>query len=177
MFFKQKILILLTLFYCAQVNGQIKPPNYDFSLDSFNVFFPDSNLEQAVALHGEYQEMEKKENTRLLRFNVKHLRYQFPVFVQVDDKNNFLEFFARLPSYFLHDLFHQSLINRFQKQDHYLHKNGTSIYKWNNKKEMNLTYSATCTITCFPIFLSAVKMNLPENYEAISKEMRASQAR
>jgi hypothetical protein len=62
-----------------------------------------------------------------------------------------LDMFAKLPSYFLHDVFHQSLINRFGKQDEYKKYGEEAIYKW-TKSPLTHVYSGACTITCFPIF-------------------------
>lgn len=169
--------IFLSLLTPSLLFGQIEAPNYDFSLDSLKVFFPDSSLEQMTKSHGEFELMEEKDNTRLVRFNVAHLRYRFPVFVQLNAEGKPLDFFARLPSYFLHDVFHQSIINRFEKQKHFLNKEGTAIYRWEKRNGMNLTYSATCTITCFPIYLSGESENLPKEHESILKKMQAAQAR
>lgn len=169
--------IFISSLFCAHLFGQIQAPNYDFSLDSLRVFFPTSSVEQMSAAHGEFELMEEKDNTRLLRFNVAHIRYRFPVFVQVDEQGRALDFFARLPNYFLHDVFHQSIINRFEKQNHFLNKDGTAVYRWNNRDGMNLTYSATCTITCFPIYISGERTQLPESHVSISKKMQAAQAR
>lgn len=177
MYIRLTTLIFILFASTAQLFGQIQPPNYDFSLDSLKVFFPNSNLAQMSAAHGAFEEVEKKGNTRLLRFNVAHIRYRFPVYVQVDKEDTPLEFFARLPNYFLHDLFHQSIINRFEKQNHFLNKNGTAVYKWDDREGMNMTYSATCTITCFPIFLHGQKTQLPEGFESIAAKMRDSQTR
>ena len=43
---------------------------------------------------------------RIYRFYVDQIRYKFPVFVQLD-QGKALDFYAKLPSYFLHDVFHQ----------------------------------------------------------------------
>lgn len=169
------------IFFClltpSLLFSKIEAPNYDFSLDSLKVFFPDSTLEQMTQAHGAFELMEDKENIRLVRFNVAHLRYRFPVFVQLNAEGKPLDFFARLPSYFLHDVFHQSIINRFEKQNHFLNKEGTAIYKWDKRNGMNLIYSATCTITCFPIYLSGESESLPKEHESILKKMQAAQAR
>lgn len=92
-------------------------------------------------------------NHRLLRFSVEHLRYKFGAFVELRG-DRVIGFFAALPSYFLHDIFHQGLINRFGMQDEFFHRDATSVYRWNNANGLTLTYSGACTITCFPIYVS-----------------------
>ena len=88
-----------------------------------------------------------------MRFYVKQLRYRFSVMVQIEG-NKVVDFFATLPSYFLHDVFHQSLINRLGKQTRYFYQENSAVYLWKNKKGIDFIYRATCTITCFPIYLA-----------------------
>jgi hypothetical protein len=83
---------------------------------------------------------------------MKHVRYVFPFWVQYE-KGKSVDILARLPAYFLHNIFHQSLINRFGPQDKYLKKEEHAVYQWTNKKNFNITYSGACTITCFPVFM------------------------
>jgi hypothetical protein len=99
------------------------------------------------------------------------LRYKFPVFVQVAN-GQVLDFFARLPAYFLHDVFHQSLINRYGKQDLYFKKDSNAIYIWNDEEGIRFTYSGGCTINCFPIYFAG-SSSKPGPAEPLLKKMAA----
>lgn len=85
------------------------------------------------------------------KFYVEHIRYRFPIFVQFKGEE-VTDFHARLPAYFLHDVFHQSLINRLGNQDSYKKVEEQAVYIWNNKQGMKHVYSGGCSITCFPIY-------------------------
>ncbi|MCY4523554.1 MAG: hypothetical protein OXB84_02320 [Halobacteriovoraceae bacterium] len=148
------ILLPISLIYPVSSKAQkIIPPNYNFSLDSLKVFYPNRPLRGIIRRHGKGEVIKQEGDIRLMRFSVKHMRYNFHVMVQVKN-NKVIDFFASLPSYFLHDVFHQSLINRFGKQTRYFHQENSAVYLWKNKRGMDFIYRATCTITCFPIFLA-----------------------
>ena len=151
--FLLNLLLLLLLINSIEIKGQITPPNYNFSLNSLKVFYPGRTLRGIVRQHGKGEIIKEQEDIRLMRFYVKHVRYRFSVMVQIQG-NKVIDFFATLPSYFLHDVFHQSLINRLGKQTRYYHQENSAIYLWKNKKGMDFIYRATCTITCFPIYLA-----------------------
>jgi hypothetical protein len=72
-----------------------------------------------------------------------------------------LDFFAILPSYFLHDLFHQALINRLGKQSSYIKKETAALYIWKTSDGLTHYYQGTCTINCFPEFYSVVGAKFP----------------
>jgi hypothetical protein len=132
--------------------AKVEAPNYNFSVDTLSDFFPEKSLSEIEKKYGKPQELKKNGETKMLRFWVAQLRYKFPVIVQV--KNDIvLDMFARLPSYFLHDIFHQSLINRWGKQQHYKRVDEEAYYRWENDL-LTIHYSASCTITCFPIYFS-----------------------
>lgn len=148
-----KLALLTFLLLTKTVYPKVDPPNYDFSLNKFDEFMPGKTL--------------SAENQKGLTFNnngfktykiyIEHIRYKFPLFVQT--KNNVVtDFFARLPSYFLHDIFHQSLINRLGNQDVYKKVEEQAVYVWKNKNNMRHFYSGGCSITCYPIYYS-VKTN------------------
>ena len=136
--------------------AQNKLPNYDFSIDNLEVFFPNSTREEIEKTAGEGTIIKSNENLVIKRYYVAQLRYKFPVFVQFyQDKS--IEFFARLPSYFLHDLFHQALINRYGEQNRYVRIENSALYIWQNAENNQIVYNGMCTITCFPQFLSIAK--------------------
>lgn len=164
--------LIFCLFTWAPLSAQVEAPNYDFSLDSLSVFYPGQNLQSMVQEHGEGELLEKAAKTRLFKFYVAHIRYKFPVFVQVDRDGQALDFFARLPTYFLHDIFHQSLINRYGNQQEYFRQENNAVYKWTELDSMQLTYSGTCTITCFPIYLTGVGQNLAQTHESLIDKMK-----
>lgn len=110
------------------------------------------------------------------QFYIEHIRYHFVLLVQTS-QGVVTDFHARLPQYFLHDIYHQSLINRFGKQDIYKKTEESAIYIWKNKNNIAHTYSGTCTITCFPIFYSAaiVKHNYGASFKSILKKQLESE--
>lgn len=165
------IIFVLTV---SNLWAQVEPPNYNFDLDKLQTFMPGSTLE---SIQSEYkgEVMFKNSNFITYRFYVSHIRYRFAILVQTLN-GKVTDFYARLPSYFLHDIFHQSLINRIGKQDKYFLKNEQAIYQWNNANNFTHTYSGACTITCFPIFY-AVKSNdatLGNNFKSIIEQLNKS---
>lgn len=152
-------------------------PNYNFSLDSLGAFMPGTELAQIRAgEHGPGERMKQTANTEIHKFYVAHIRYKFPVFVQTH-QGRVVDFMARLPNYFLHDVFHQSLINRYGKQDRYFKKEPHAIYRWNDVEGNGLTYAGACTITCFPIYLAVTAnqvniggyQSIPEQFSSLSQ--------
>lgn len=137
------------------LNAKVEAPNYNFSLDTLNDFFPDKPLLAIESKYGKGEIMSSENGVKTIKFNVAQIRYKFPVIVQVRE-DVVVDFFARLPNYFLHDLFFQSLVNRFQKQSFYKKTGEEAFYIW-DKDPLKHVYSAACTITCFPIFYSVYK--------------------
>lgn len=131
------------------LKAKVEAPNYHFSLDEFNRYLPGQSIEPSS---GQFLSMIKKNSTHLLQGKIKKERYLIPFFITVEE-NKIIDFYGKLPSYFLHDVFFQSLITRFGKQTSYKMKDEHAVYTW-ELKDLAITYSATCTITCFPIFLS-----------------------
>jgi hypothetical protein len=134
--------------------SKVTPPNYDFSLEAMKVFYPQQDFKAIEGKYGKSELYEDRGTSKVYRFNVAQIRYKFPVFVQVGQDGKVTDFFARLPSYFSHDIFHQTLIDSFGKQDEYSRKNKTALYIWNNKNNFKIYYAGACTITCFPIYLA-----------------------
>jgi hypothetical protein len=86
------------------------------------------------------------------RLEIIHQTYYFIGFLKVKDEiivNNYF----RLPPYFLHDVFLQSLQTKFNKQQRYLKLEETAYYWWEDEKIKRI-YGGACTITCFPEFYS-----------------------
>jgi len=134
------------------LNAKVEAPNYNFNLDTLSDFMPGKEIAEAEKKYGKPEEMNNIRGTLTKKFYVAQIRYKFPVLVQ-EQEGKILDMFARLPSYFLHDLFHQALINRMGKQTTYKKVGEEAVYTWNYQGNTHV-YSAACTITCFPIFYS-----------------------
>ena len=134
------------------LNAKVEAPNYHFNLDSLNDFFPNKPITEVEKKFGKGEIVNETAGLRTIKFVVKEARYQFPVIVQIQNEE-VSDFFARLPSYFLHDVFFQSLVNRLGKQTSYKKIGEEAYYTW-DLKPLKHVYSAACTITCFPIFYS-----------------------
>ncbi|MCO4756247.1 MAG: hypothetical protein KC478_17325 [Bacteriovoracaceae bacterium] len=154
----KNILTLILLTLLTFVNGakaKVDPKNYDFTYDKFRVFYPGQKLSDIKEKYKNLKLINKKGSVETYEATITHVRYVFPLYVQI--KNELvIDFYAKLPNYFIHDIFHQSLINRFGKQNQFLHKDGTSFYVWKDAGGITITYSGACTITCFPIFIHGI---------------------
>lgn len=157
--------IFIALFVPYFCYGIVIPPNYDFSLKKLDIFKPGSNKKE---IEKKYKKGDKIDDTTT-KYYVEHLRYKFPIFVQYEGEK-VSDYFAKLPSYFLHDVFHQSLINKIGKQNKYLKQNQNALYIWNNKDGNKYVYAATCTITCFPIYLAVMKVGGSPLFDKFTSE-------
>lgn len=162
------ILILLADFTWAKVD----PPNYEFSLEVLERFAPGKKREEIEKDYKKSTIISNNGETIVKRYEITHIRYQFPIIVQFRN-DTVLDSFARLPSYFLHDVFHQSLINRYGKQDRYQKLEEQAVYQWENAQNMQITYSGACTITCFPIFISYQVRN-QDDHTSLLEQLRTS---
>ncbi|MEI8346567.1 MAG: hypothetical protein WCG27_03815 [Pseudomonadota bacterium] len=174
----RRVSIILTLWsaLATPIFAEVQAPNYDFSLDALQIFYPGNKKEDIEAKYGKGEVMEKNDKVLMVKYYIAHLRYKFPVIVQYIDGQT-SDFYARLPSYFLHDVFHQSLINRIGKQDQYEKKNEEATYSWNNKDGKRHVYGASCTITCFPIFYTVITANPPKSvseYKPLLTKLQAN---
>ncbi|WP_412473781.1 hypothetical protein [Halobacteriovorax sp. YZS-1-1] len=170
--FKKTLKKLLTssyilLSFCIFINtakAKVEEPNYNFTFDKFKPFHPGQKLSD---IQKEYKAMRLINNGELVKtyeIQIRHQNYFFPVFVHIKNSDNtVLDFYARLPNYFLHNTFHQSLINRYGKQDQFLNRDGTSVYIWKDEENKRVTYSGACTITCFPIYIHMIGKDESEN--------------
>jgi hypothetical protein len=171
-----KLLILAFLFFSFHLQAKVEPQNYNFSLDALSLFHPGKEFKAIEAKYGKGEEYGKVGQIKIYKFYVAQIRYKFPVLVQVFE-GKVLDFFARLPSYFSHDLYHQSLINRYGKQDLYKKSENSAVYIWNNKGGFRHIYSGTCTITCFPMYYSGIPVDtqgLPGNFKPLIKQQIGS---
>ena len=162
--------------------AQVEPPNYNFSLDSLQIFYPPSQLAMVEEKHGAGELVQTLDEYKIYKFYISQIRYKFPVFVQVkNDNGQIQDFFARLPSYFLHDIFHRDLISKMGKQNKYHKKDNAAVYIWNDFEGEEIYYSASCTFTCFPMYLAAIaKREISdddgEEYRPLLKRLNISQS-
>lgn len=144
--------------YVNSARSEVTKIDYNFTFDKFSPYMPGKTLDEINKINPKIELVNKAGVITLYRADISHDRYKFPLFFQIKN-NTVVDFFAKLPSYFLHDLFHQSLINRYGKQDKFYSKNNHSYYKWENQKDVIITYEGACTITCFPVFLHFIDKN------------------
>lgn len=158
-----KLLIILPclMLMFQPLNAKVESPNYNFSLDTLADFMPGKAQSELEKKYGKPEVMSDEGGIRTLKFQVAHIRYKFPVLVQVKE-GLIQDFFARLPSYFLHDVFFQSLINRLGKQTRYKKIGEEAFYTW-EAQPLRHIYSAACTITCFPIFYAVHPLDFESN--------------
>lgn len=151
--------------------SKVDPPNYDFSLNKFDVFMPGNKLGDIEKVYKNKELVFKENQFVTYKFYVSHLRYKFATIVQFQN-GIVTDFYARLPQYFLHDIFHQSLINKIGKQDIFKNVDEHSIYIWKNKNNLKHFYAGMCTITCFPIYYSVkyASKDLGSNYKSLIKK-------
>jgi len=164
--------LFLFLFCLTHLNAKVDPPNYDFSTDTLSDFVPAKKISEIEKKYGKPEVMKNKGGKKMLRFWVSQIRYKFPIIVQ-SQNDEVLDMFARLPSYFLHDIFHHSLIKRWGKQNIYKRVDEEAYYKWDNS-DYEMHYSASCTITCFPIYFSAADKKRA-GFSTLHDQMQKSQ--
>ena len=152
------------------LNAKVEAPNYNFSLDTLADFYPQKSRDDLEKKYGKAEVMGSKNGIDTVKFYVAHIRYKFPVIVQTKD-GKVLDFFAKLPSYFLHDIFFQSLVNRMGKQNAYKKVGEEAVYRW-EKDGLKHVYSAACTITCFPIFYSIFPIQGTPGFKPLIETMK-----
>ena len=169
----RRLLIILPcfLFMFQPLKAKVEAPNYDFSLDAFADFFPDKPVAALDGKHGKAEVVSTLDGVQTLKYKVAQIRYKFPVIVQARE-GVIEDFFARLPSYFLHDVFFRSLVNRLGKQTGYKKTGEEAFYVW-DAPPLKHIYSAACTITCFPIFY-AVQRQGPTTLPVLEKMKKAN---
>lgn len=169
-----KLLIILPclMMMYQQLNAKVEAPNYNFSLDTLADFYPEKKRDDIEKLHGKGEVMSKTGGVETIKYYVAHIRYKFPVIVQMKD-GKVLDFFAKLPSYFLHDIFHQSLVNRMGKQNTYKKVGEEAVYIW-EKNSLKHVYSGACTITCFPIFYTVFPTDKKGGFKPLLETMKAA---
>lgn len=148
--------------------SKVKAPNYDFSMKKFDIFMPGAKIADIEKEYSYKKLVFKSTQFQTYKFFIEHIRYKFAILVQFNN-GVVTDFHARLPQYFLHDIFHQSLINRLGKQDIYKKVEEQATYIWKSEKGLEHTYSGACTITCYTIYYAVKKLahNLRGEYKSI----------
>ncbi len=162
----------ILLLFCIFINpakAKVEKPNYNFTFEKLKPFYPGQKLSDIQKEFKGIRLINEKKPAATYEILIRHSSYFFPVFINVIG-DEVLDVYARLPNYFLHDVFHQSLINRYGPQDSYLNKDETSVYIWNDEEGLTITYSGACTITCFPIFVHMIKKDQASNPESLLKK-------
>jgi hypothetical protein len=164
------LLVLISLNSMAKVD----PPNYDFHLKQFETMLPGQSKASIEQQFGAGEFVFQNNGLMTYRFYVQALRYRFPVLVQFQG-DVVRDFHASLPVYFLHDIFHKSLIDKFGMQDTYFNYDEQSIYIWNKLEKISVVYASACTITCFPLFLAIIpaKTNQDDSSKSVLEILKS----
>lgn len=157
-----KLISYFLIFFFTNVfisHAKVDAYNYNFSLDQLKPFYPGNRISDIKDL----VYLTKKGDYSLVKTEVIYQRYKF--FVYMDVKGDvILGFFSKLPSFFLHDLFHQALINRLGKQTSYTKKESAALYIWKTEDGLTHYYQGSCTINCFPEFYAVVGKDYPADF-------------
>lgn len=166
-----RILYILTLtvnYSFAQTENNTSNIYPVFNLDELASFEPGKNINDIPKKYGIGSDIKIEKALEVKKYELQHDAYLFPLWVQYFN-GKIIDFYTRLPSYFLHDTFHQSLINRYGQQNSYAQKDSTALYTWENE-QMKRVYSGGCTITCYPIYYSSmtkVTGKIPSTYRPL----------
>ncbi|MBT3235309.1 MAG: hypothetical protein HN353_05105 [Bdellovibrionales bacterium] len=167
--------LLITLFTIINLYGEVTAPNYYFTIKQFKPLSPGSAIAPAIKQYPDHTQLKEKGGIKLYQFNLNYQHYKFTVLVQSFD-GKVLDMFARLPTYFLHDIFHQSLIDIYGKQERYFRQERSAIYIWNNENGNRHIYSGSCTITCFPDYYTIMPVAPPPamsgSYQPLIEQMK-----
>lgn len=142
--------------FLSPLHSEIKPPNYDFTLATLELFFPGKSvteIQKDKAIKSDI--FEDNGEAKILRFKLARANYTLDIYAQVKG-DKITDMFARLPQHFIHDLFLTDLIKRYKKQDKFIRHDMSALYTWLNREGNNILYQGSCSITCFPMFIEIV---------------------
>ncbi len=149
-------LILIILFSIANlIHAKITPPNYDFKFQNIESFFPSKSVDDLLKQKVNLTAFEDIGDQKIYKTIFKTKDYSLDIYLQVK-KNIIVDTYIRLPQYFSHDLFLKELQTRYKKQDKFKNKDGSSLYLWFNRDDMDILYQGSCSITCFPMFIEFI---------------------
>ena len=172
-----RILLSILLLIPTFVAAEVVPPNYDFSMDTLADFFPEKELTAIETKYGKGEVRRDDGSIKMIRSMVSQIRYVLAIVVQTS-QGKVVDMHARLPSYFLHDIFHHSLIKRWGSQQTYKRVDEEAFYEWKSEQYV-MNYGASCTITCFPTYFSVKPSpeKSPGGFRAISELLNSRQTR
>jgi hypothetical protein len=146
---------VLALMAPLELPALLRPPMEAFKYEDLERFLPGTTLDTKDP---KLERLSQGPQSELYRFLIDHNHFKIPVSIQVlKDSKIIHDVVFTLPTYFLHDPFHQELIKRWGPQDRFLNKNETSVYMWKSEKGVAKIYEAGCSIVCHPISLSLIK--------------------
>lgn len=148
-------LTLIPLLIIA-IQAKVDPPNYNFSLEKLAPFAPESSFEEIKTLYPKYEKVTLKGGVQAFKVYVEHDRYRFPLYFQVSG-DSVTNYYARLPQYFLLNIFHQTLFVKYGLQDTFKKLDEHAVYLWKNAEGRRILMVGECTITCFPNFIAEYK--------------------
>lgn len=134
------------------VHAGITPPNYDFSLNTLELFLPGKLIEDVKKANPKFKIVEENGEKKILLFQYKRPNYILDLYTQVN-KDKITDLYVRLPQHFIHDSFLKELQTKWKKQDRFTRKDGSALYTWFNRDNFNIIYQGSCSITCFPMFI------------------------
>ena len=158
------VLFLFVYLYTDKSFSKVVPPNYGFTLEDLQDFSPGKNFSEIEKKWGKAEFYLKNKKLKIYKIHLIKKSFRFPLYLQVFDEK-IIEFYAKLPSYFSHDLFLKELIKTHGKQNEYFKQNNLAIYEWKKEDNLKLIYSGSCTITCFPIYYQVSWTKIPEGPE------------
>jgi hypothetical protein len=162
-------LCIFSIVFNHKLYSKVIPPNYQFQLKNLQEFYPQKNIGPLLKKY-KSKIIKKWGQFTIHKFEIQHQRYHFYLFLQVDKNGSITDFYTKLPSYFLHNVFHQDIIDLHGAQKKYLLKKELAIYTW-SKPEFSIIYSATCTVTCFPIFYTVIINKKPGGHISIYESL------
>jgi len=153
---KKLILILPCLVTIFQpLIAKVEVPHQAFRFEMLESFMPNNSFQELEKKYSPAETLPSENGIITKKFLLKHERFSFPVYAQHLD-GKIIDFYAKLPSYFSHDRFLTDLQKKWGKQQHYKKQGEEAVYVWVNN-ETEFIYQASCTITCFPVFLTGMK--------------------
>ncbi len=124
--------------------------DYQEIVKELNTYTPKRNWPELLQKNKNIKLYSKDKNHSLYKLVLEKKNFRINIFFQIIN-NKISNTFIKFPSYFLHDRFLEIFLKENKVKS--IFKNNTRLYQW-EKDGFNWHYSATCTITCFPIYLS-----------------------
>jgi hypothetical protein len=173
--FLLKILSVISIysFLLFTVSAEIKIPNYDFSTNTLEPFFPGSTMEKIKADKTIVSDIfEDNGNQKILKIKFFRPNYSLDIFLQTKD-DKVTDLFVRLPQHFNHDLLLTDLQKKYKKQDKFVRKDMSALYVWMNRDGNNIIYHGSCSVSCFPMFIEFVSTdkNVTPLYQKLNEAL------